>query len=322
MTVAGCNSKPSTPKTKWHKSSIKTLDVDPGNQAEVAAAGKVEAARLRYRSNLAALLDYYNSIGNVQKSLWASRELKNLDEAQEFDWGGISPASQPTSAPAPAPDAKNPEERELVENITSSRKTYILAVDDLAKLYEQADEEFKAYVIHTMQTRFRPERTYYYLLDIQVPSKNLEPVRMYPKADELYNEALALHQAGSKVPGFADYRKQRRALTLFKQIIRQFPDSTKIALAAFYIGEIYKEYFDEHYLAALWYERAWTWDPYVSAPVRFQAALQYDIHLDEKEKAMELYKASLKLEPYYDSNTRYCGQRIRELQKEGIGEKK
>ena len=37
---------------------------------------------------------------------------------------------------------------------------------------------------------------------------------------------------------------------------------------------------------------------------------------------MDLYKASLKLEPYYDNNTRYCGQRIRELQKEGVGEKK
>ena len=319
LALAGCNAKPSTPKTKWYGKSIKTLAVDPGNAAEVAAASKAEAARLQYRKSLTTLLDYYNSIGNVQKALWASREIKNLDEAQEFTWVGISAASQPAQGEMQI--TAQPTERELVENVISSRKAYILAMDELAKLYEQAGDEFKAYVIHTVQTRFRPERTYFYLLEIEVP-EHLEPVKIYPEADKLYNEALALYKSGSKVPGFADYRKQRRALDLFKQIIRQFPDSTKVALAAFYIGEIYKEYFDEHYLAVLWYERAWTWDPYVTVPVRYQAALQYDIHLGEKEKAMELYKASLKLEPYYDNNSRYCKQRIEELEKQGIGVKK
>ncbi len=322
VTIAGCNAKPSTPKTKWYGKSIKTLPVDQSNPAEVAAASDIEAARLRYRNDIAALLDYYNSIGNIQKGLWASRELKNLDEAQEFEWVGIDATTQPATAPAEMQMTHQPEERELAENVVSSRKAYILAVDKLAKMYEQANDEFKCYVIHTMQDRFRPERTYFYQLDIEVPSLNLEPVKIYPEADKLYDEALALYEAGSKVPALADYRKERRALQLFQQLIRQFPDSTKIALSAFYIAEIYKEYFDEHYLAVLWYERAWTWDPYIAAPVRFQAALQYDIHLDEKEKAMDLYKASLKLEPYYDNNHRYCNQRIRELEKEGVGASK
>ncbi|RKY24735.1 MAG: hypothetical protein DRP83_07220 [Planctomycetota bacterium] len=323
LVVAGCNAKPATPRTKWYKQSIKTLAVDQGNAAEVAAVGKMESARLRYRRNISALQDYYNGIGNIQKALWASRELKNLDEAQEFQWVGLAPASGPATAPAQArEDAASQSQRELVENLIASRKTYILAVDGLAKLYEKAGDDFKAYVIHTTQSRFRPERTYMYLLDVEVPSKNLQPIKVYPAANRLYEEALALYKQGSSVPALANYDKQRRALKLFKQLIKQYPDSTRIALAAFYIAEIYKEYFGEHYLAVLWYERAWTWDPYIAAPVRFQAALQYDIHLDEKEKAMELYKASQKLEPYYENNHRYCKQRIRELQEQGVREKK
>ena len=129
----------------------------------------------------------------------------------------------------------------------------------------------------------------------------------------MYARAEEMHIQGRKYPAAADYEKEREALRLFKQLIRMYPDSTKIPLAAYYIGEIYKEYFQEHYLAVLWYERAWTWDPNVAKPARFQCAVQYDHNLQEKNKALELYRACLEYEPYFPSHVDYARGRIRKL---------
>ncbi len=311
LTAVGCNNKPATPHTKWYKGSIKTLAVDQNNPAEVSTAQAMENARGRYRYNIATLVDYYHNVGNEQKAVWASGELKNLDEAQEFDWIGVTPATaNPTTAPA------DPSEHELVENNLASRRAYIREVDELAQFYETAGDGFKSHVIHTVQARLQPERMYLYLANVEVPSKNLRPIKIYPKANQLFDEALALYKAGKKIPAMTDYDKERQALKLFKQIVKEYPDSTRIPMSAFYIGEIYKKFFKEHYLAALWYERAWTWDPYVEAPVRFQAAVLYDYNLHDKEKALSLYRASLKLEPRFASNSRFSKKRIEKLQSE------
>ena len=310
LVLGGCNTRPETPKTKWYGKSIQVLEVNPGDAGEVAAVTAVEVARSRYHAALVGLAEYYNSIGNVQKGLWASRELRNLDEAQEFTWGGVSLPGPPSTQPA----GKEPKETTLVENVVNARIKYRKAVDQLAKYYEKKGESFKAYVIHTIQGRFHPEETFLYLFRVQLPPRNLEPVEIIPKANELYDRAVKLYRQGSGVPAAADYPKQRRALQMFLRLVRQYPRSTRIALAAFYIGEIYKEYFREHYLAVLWYERALMWDPYVPMPVRFQTAVQYDFNLDDKTKALDLYKASLKLEPFYSDNVRYAKQRIGELE--------
>lgn len=309
----GCNARPEVPKEKWYGKPTRFIDVNPDNKEEAKVIIAYAESRRRYYRALVSLLNYYKSIGDVQKSQWAETELKNLNETQKFAWRGIEVPPSKVSANRPQLS-----ERLLVENVVDARADYLDKLDLVAQYYEKNNEEFKAYIIHTTQQRFHPEETFMYLRKATLPPMDLSPSEVIPKANEMYDRALELYREGSKIPAMADYNKERQALELFLQMIDKYPKSTRIALAAFYIAEIYKEYFREHYLAVQWYQRAMAWDPRVAAPVRFQCAVQYDFNLGQKSKALSLYKAALKLEPYYPSHVKFCEDRIKELEKKLI----
>lgn len=307
----GCNTRPSTPHEKWYSPEpIKTIDVNTSDKGEVKAATAYAMARRNYYRALSALEDYYNSIGDVQKGKWASTEMKNLKKTQEFTWKNLEVPEEKFS-----PASAQPNEKLLVENVVDSREKYVQVMDDMAKFYEKSNQTTKAYVVHVMQERFRPEETFYYLRNATLPPLDLVPCKVIPEANKLYDDALKLYREGAMLPAMADYKKERRAIELFTRMITDYPQSTRIAMAAYYIAEIYKEYFREHYLAVQWYQRAMAWDPHLAAPVRFQCAVQYDFNLGEPGKALTLYKAAMQLEPYYPSHMDFCKDRIKELEK-------
>ena len=132
----------------------------------------------------------------------------------------------------------------------------------------------------------------------------------------MYKKAMKLHEEGK---GFlrcgvtTNYGKQREALVLFLRLVDRHPRSTKIAMSAYYIAEIYKEYFNRDLRALAWYERAWQWNPNILKPVRFQAATVYDLRLGEKSKAVELYKQAIEHEKFNTANVTWARRRIREL---------
>ena len=99
------------------------------------------------------------------------------------------------------------------------------------------------------------------------------------------------------------------------ELIEKYPTSDKIALAAFYIGDIYREYVRNYPLAVKWFERAWQWDPNITEPARFQAATVHDIRLHNPIKAIELYRAAIELETNR-SNARFAERRIPELEQQ------
>ncbi len=110
-----------------------------------------------------------------------------------------------------------------------------------------------------------------------------------------------------------NYGKQRKALGMFRELVRRYPNSTRIAESAYYIGDIYKEYFDEDVRAVQWYQRAWEWDPKILKPARFQAAVVYDLLLAQPGKALPLYQAVLKYEQFNGSNVNFATNRIKHL---------
>lgn len=308
---SACDTRPDYPRTKWYGKPIETVEVAADDSQEVNAVLAVERARNRYRTALETLQDYYIRIGDVQKSQWARRELNNLAQTRRFQWVGIPAMSQPTTQPA-GPEVS---ERALVESVLARRQGYLNATDALARLFEDREDAFKAYVVHTMQARFHSEETFRYLRSAEMPPPQIEPAENIPAANRLYDEAEALYEKGVKSPPWFDYSEQRRALELFQEFVRTYPRSTRVAMAAYCIGDLYRRYFDEPYLAALWLQRAWTWDPYVPRPARFQAARLYDFALGDRKRALELYRQSLTLEPFYKDNTLYARQRIKELER-------
>ncbi|HNX26055.1 MAG TPA: hypothetical protein PKK48_01470 [Phycisphaerae bacterium] len=311
LAFVGCNSRPAVPHSKWYSPQpVKSIDVNPSDKTEVQAVTKYANARRLYYRALSALVDYYKSIGDVQKGKWADTEMKNLKKTQEFTWRNLDVPEEKFS-----PAAAEPNEQLLVENVVDSREKYVQAMDDLAKYYEKSNQTLKAYVVHVTQERFRPEETFYYISKATLPPLDLLPCKVIPEANSLYDEALKLYREGALLPAMADYKKERRAIELFTRLITDYPQSTRIAMSAYYIAEIYKEYFREHYLAVQWYQRAMAWDPHLAAPVRFQCAVQYDFNLGEPGKALTLYKAAMQLEPYYPSHMDFCKDRIKELEK-------
>ncbi len=315
LMVGGCDPRPGTPWTKWYQPT-KVLNVAPTDAQEVSRVDAVEQARSNYRAMLVAQEDFYILIGDDQKQAWANKERTNLDKAQTFQF---VPAPKTATPAPPRKITAGSDERALVEDVLDARAAYMKSLDQLALHYEANDSkdgQFKAHVIHTVQDRFRKEKTYRYVRVSQLPPLTLKPTKNSPEANAMYDAAWKLFLKGSLFPALADYDKQREALRTFQSMIKKYPNSTRIAVAAFHIGEIYKEYFQEYYLATLWYDRAVHWHPNIEKPVRFQTAVQYDIRLGERARALRYYRAVLKYEPYYNSNGnyRYSIQRIRELE--------
>ncbi len=162
LILGGCDNRPSTPRPKWYKSKVKVVHVDQNDQQEQDAVIAIEAARMQYQKALQELLAHYLVIGDVTKSTWAKKEIKNLDKAREFAWAGVDIPPPPNIEPSDA----NTSERFLVENVVGTRTTYVDAVDKLVTLCKTNNKDpLKTHVIQTMKHRFLPERTYTYLLD-------------------------------------------------------------------------------------------------------------------------------------------------------------
>jgi hypothetical protein len=84
---------------------------------------------------------------------------------------------------------------------------------------------------------------------------------------------------------------QRRAEILFQQILTKFPQSDKIDDAAYQLGDIYESRaYKQYRRAALYYERCFQWNPNTQFDARIRAARLYDKYLQERSRAIELYK--------------------------------
>jgi len=305
--LAGCD-VPVPPAATADGRQVKYIVVDPRDPAEVAGVRGLQAARVDYTQALNVLRAHYERVGAFDKQVWAANEIKNLAEARTWRYEGLTPP------PAPAgQDVEDASEAALVEAVLGARNAWKDALAALADHYRADGENFRLALIRNAQKRFDPVRAYDYYLHVEVPPANLKPTEFFQEAEDLFTEALKIHKAGKPLPLLTDYNKQRRALRMFLELVRRYPRSTRIAESAYYIGDIYKEYFDEDVRAVRWYERAWQWDPKVLKPARFQAAVVYDLRLAQPGKALPLYREVIKHEQFNATNVRFARNRIKDL---------
>jgi tetratricopeptide (TPR) repeat protein len=182
-------------------------------------------------------------------------------------------------------------------------------------MYVAAGNNYKAERIRNVLARVDPMHQYKFIMSAEIPSPDLRPTESIAQANKMFDEACGLFQSGKGIiPMFTtSYEQERKSCQLFKQIIDDYPHSDKIALCAYYIGEISKEYFNRNVDAVKWYERAWTWDPTIPRPARFQAASVYDYRLMNREKALECYRAAIQHEQFNRSNMDWAHERIKQL---------
>lgn len=313
---AGCDNRPS-PFRRGYRSgwtTIKTLAVTPGDAIESKAVTGSEIARVQYRYRLTVLRGYCDKIGDADRYNWSGKEIENLDQAQWFTWTGI-----PEVIPPQGESLTGADPRLLVEFVLTARAAYKKSMADLEKFYTDRLSLEKAKFVNRVRNRLDPVRTYLYFFSAEAPPENMRPVKVIPAAEELYAKALATHKSGSLIPLAPNYNKQREALRMFLTITEQHPTSTKSPLAAFYIGHIYREYFNENVRAVMWYQRAWKWDSRIQIGARFQAAVVWDYRLQNQQRALELYQAVLDHEFEDLTNRDFARRRIAELTSGGQG---
>jgi tetratricopeptide (TPR) repeat protein len=310
LVLVGCDTKASPPTTIG---GFATESLNVNTEAERQAVTAVETSRVDYQYRLTVLQNYYNRVGNADKYKWTQNELRNLAEAQTFTWRA-APKVTPPSGEA----IDNVDEQLLVEYLVKSRRQYKTAVEELASFYERNGMSHQAAMVRNMQDRLDPVRQYYYIISACIPPADLRPTEVSSEADRLYDKGVKLYEDGKGILHTfvtTDYQKQRRALACFLDLIERYPRSTKIAMSAYFIGEIYKEYFNEDLLAVNWYERAWMWDANLPKPARFQAATVWDLRLKNRTRALECYRLCIRHEQFNSSNVSYASYRINELEK-------
>ncbi|MFP4105213.1 MAG: tetratricopeptide repeat protein [Phycisphaerae bacterium] len=310
LLTGGCDVPPAAP-TPAGQESLEFMQVSPEDQEEFQLVADLEQSRLDYYYALKTLETYYERNGNLDKLQWARRELKNLQKVQTFQWQGLPEPALPEGQ-----DINDADERLLVEDVVTARNEFRRNLDQVEDFYQETGQQFRLEVVRNMQARFDPVRTYMYFLEAEIPGRDLTPRKVIPEAERLYEKARQQYKEGKgalRTFVTTDYQKMRQALGTFRELVQKYPQSTRIAEAAYYIGEIYKEYFKENIRAVHWYARAYQWDPDIQLPARFQAATVWDIRLHHHSKAIELYQAAIRHEDFKPTNVWWAKRRIRQL---------
>jgi len=178
---------------------------------------------------------------------------------------------------------------EMVERVIAARKEYDGSLKRLREHYLKAGDKLHLQWIEqellNVHLVYKPS----YNLDIQdVPPPTLEAKLNVKEANELFALAKKYKDKGLG----NDYTlNQRRAEVLLREVLEKYPNCDKIADAAFDLGDIYESRACKQYdRSARYYERASQWMKGGRSDARMRAALIYDRQLNERGKAIELYR--------------------------------
>jgi len=235
-------------------------------------------------------------------------------ERQRVD-GPVTNLATPEGIVLPDIRIADAHEVDLIEQVLANRAMYYRTLRQLHDFYRQHGNAQKQKWAATELAAVERIQPFRYLLSAEIPAEDLRPVDSIAKADALYERGLALmKEGGHGIPALYRQEVMLKALAVFVDLIRDYPSSDKIDDAAFYCGEIHKEYLeDQEPIAVRWYERAYTWDPGTPHPARFQAAATYDYRMHDRARALELYQRVLNEETFNKSNVSFAVTRIHQL---------
>jgi TolA-binding protein len=97
----------------------------------------------------------------------------------------------------------------------------------------------------------------------------------------------------------------RRTELLLREVLEKYPNSDKIGDVAYQLGELYESRAYKQYdRAARYYERSFQWVKGSRSDARLRAAVLYDKQLNERSKAVELYRSVVE----HDTNPEHIKQ--------------
>ena len=235
-------------------------------------------------------------------------------DGQRVD-GPVTDLDSPEGIELPDIQIAEATEVDLVEQLLMHRAMYHRTLRALHGYYGSRGYEQKRRWAEAELRGVERIQPFRYLLSAEVPASDLRPVESIAAADTMFQKGRELmHKGGHGLPALYRQELVIKALATFVALIRNHPTSDKIDDAAFFCGEIHKEYLkDQEPIAVRWYERAFAWDPTTPHPARFQAAVTYDFRLHDRARALELYRQVLEAETGNKSNVSFAVTRIDQL---------
>ena len=194
--------------------------------------------------------------------------------------------------PVPGKPAAGPGDAELVERVIAARKEYQQSLVALYDHYARTgDRERAKWVEDELRSHHLAWKPSYRLDILDVPPPTLEAKVNVKEANDLFRQAMEYKDRGF---GSDFILNQRRAELLFQEILQKYPNSDKIADVAYQLGELYEgRAYKQYDRAAAYFERSVQWRRGSQSDARMRAARLYDRQLNERSKAIELYREEI-----------------------------
>ncbi len=204
-------------------------------------------------------------------------------------------------------------ETDIIEEMAINRQVYRQCLALLVEHYTKAGNNMKLRWAKKELAALDTIPQYNYIIEAITAGPNLRASTMIPEAELMYMEAVRLEKQAKGLLIIYDENRLRLALDKYTQLIRKHPTSDKIDDAAFKAGGIH-EYFGDYTIAALYYERAYQWDPDTIYPARFKAAYIWDKRLAiRRADALENYQEVLKRGGLSKQRKEFIEERIMKL---------
>lgn len=200
-----------------------------------------------------------------------------------------SPGAKGKTAPSAGPGGSaGASDIELVERLLAARRDYEVVLGQLRTLYAASGDVERAQWAQEELLGYHRVIKQAFRLELDVPPPTLQAAYNIPEANELYKKAMSYKDKGW---GTDALDNQHRAEILLQQLLTSYPQSDKIGDAAYQLGDIYeKKPYQQFRRAALYFERCFQWHPNTQHDARLRAARLYDKNLQERAKAIELYR--------------------------------
>lgn len=180
------------------------------------------------------------------------------------------------------------QEQMLVKAVHTSRDEYQASLERLRGFYVREKNVEMQYWVEQELSQYHMMVKDPYILDYDLPSKDLKPNQNVAEANKILSDARAHLERPSLTETAKNYH---RAELLLRRLINDYRQSDKVDDACYYLGEIYSsKYFEQYRRAVAFYERVFWYDPATNYPARLKAAIVYEKNLEDKEKAKKLFQ--------------------------------
>jgi len=187
-----------------------------------------------------------------------------------------------------SPGRASRQEQALVKAVHTARDEYQASLERLRGFYIRSKNVEMQYWVEQELSQFHMMVKDPYILDFDLPSKDLKPNQNVAEANKILADARAHLERPTLTESAKNYH---RAELLLRRLINDYRQSDKLDDACYYLGDIYSsKYFEQYRRSVAFYERVFWYDPATNYPARLKAALVYEKQLNDHERAKQLFQ--------------------------------